>query len=61
MDHLPLLNSEILLSELNRLYERRLVVDELIRSLERYAAYESRCANEMMGKNFAVVNTSRTH
>lgn len=28
-------------SELSRLYQRRLVVDELIRSLERYAASES--------------------
>ena len=42
-------NNEILRSELDRLYEKRLVVDELIRNLERYAEFESRPPVEFLG------------
>lgn len=38
MDHLTTSPDEMLKAELVRLYERRLVVDELIRCLEQYAA-----------------------
>jgi hypothetical protein len=42
MNHLPTSNLETVRLELSRLYEKRLIVDELIRNLERYAEYESR-------------------
>jgi hypothetical protein len=42
MNQLPSSEVENLKSELIKLYEKRLVVDELIRSLERYAACETR-------------------
>lgn len=41
MNYLPPSDVETLKSELSRLYERRLIVVELIRNLERYAASES--------------------
>ncbi|MBS1875174.1 MAG: hypothetical protein JSU00_18315 [Acidobacteria bacterium] len=41
MRHLPTSDRERLESELSRLYERRLIVDELIQVLERYAASAS--------------------
>ena len=50
MYSLPPSEIESLKSELSRLYERRLIVDELIRSLERYAACDSRSTvNEAAG------------
>jgi hypothetical protein len=48
MEHLPPSTREGLHSELVRLYEKRLVVDELIRSLERYAALDSRQFTEIV-------------
>lgn len=42
MGQSPNLETATLRSELSRLYRRRLVVDELIRSLERYAASDAR-------------------
>ena len=50
MDHLPPSTTDILNCELARLYERRLVVDELIRSLERYAASDSRQPVELLAR-----------
>ena len=41
MYSLPPSETESLKSELSRMYERRLIVDELIKSLERYAACDS--------------------
>ena len=47
MTHLPPSDLETVRLELSRLYEKRLIVDELIRTLERYAEYESRPTADM--------------
>ena len=48
MNHLPPSTPDDVESELARLYEKRRVVDELIRSLERYATFESRRFAEVL-------------
>lgn len=47
MDHSLPQNSEILQAELARLYERRLLLDELIRNLERYAEFPASRPNAL--------------
>ena len=48
-------SSEILSAELARLYEKRLLLDQLIRNLERYAEVEGKSSAAIPGNRAAVL------
>ena len=57
MGHLLPPHNEILSAELARLYKKRLLLDELIRNLERYAEFDRKPPAPIPG-NTAVVRVS---